>query len=144
MTQEFDQHLDDMLEEEDAIPVPRKRYQSTLGDKDRRKITGKINIAKGRAVKLENLRKKKEQEANEIEIYSGSDSDSSDDEYVRKPKKGNKYKSKIQELEDKLISMQKKAKAKKKTNIKKIAIQLPPQAAPSRGDISQLTRILNL
>ena len=80
---------------------------------------------------------KKEQEANEIEIYSGSDSDSSDDEYVRKP-------SKIQELEDKLISMQKKAKAKKKTNIKKIAIQLPPQAAPSRGDISQLTRILNL
>jgi len=64
--------------------------------------------------------------------------------YIKKKKVNHKYKSKIKELEDKLISMQKKAKAKKKTNIKKIAIQLPPQAAAVRGDISQLTRILNL
>lgn len=147
---ELEQQMNEMIEEQEAIPIPRQRYKSTLGDKDRRKQTAKINIAKGRQVKLDNLKRKKEEEAGEIDIYSESDSESSDDEYVRKKKKhtlgkSNVYKQKIQELEQQLFAMEKKNKAKKKAKgVKKISIQLAQPAAVKQADVSRLSKLLSL
>ena len=153
MNQEFS---DD--EQQVALTQVLSKYKSTKGEADRRRETSKANMAKARAAKLEALRKKKEEESNQIEIGdSDDDSDFSEDsesdyeDIVLKKKppaqKGRGRQAQVdedtiaqlvQQQLAQLLSQQggkkKKAAAKKPTVRKKTVIQLntpAPATAPS-------------
>ena len=117
-----------------------QKYKSTKGAADKRKETSKANMAKARAAKLTALKKKKEEEANQIHIEDSSsdDSDSSDSDdsgddgdlvikKLKRSKGGNADSSRIARIEEALIqlAMQKgKGKKKKPAVKKKTVIQL--------------------
>ncbi len=128
------------------VPPPRKRYQSTKGDNDKRKTTSKANMEKARQAKLAQIKREKELANSQFEILdsdSGSDSSSSEEELVISKVKKSKKKlhtspvrgsgkavadSRIDRLEAIMMNLAKTAqkKAKKKVIQKKTIVQLPP------------------
>ena len=120
-----------------------QKYKSTKGAADKRKETSKANMAKARAAKLAALKKKKEEEANQIHIEDSSSDDSEDSgssdsddsgddgdlviKKLKRSKGGNADSSRIARIEEALIqlAMQKgKGKKKKPAVKKKTVIQL--------------------
>lgn len=120
----------------------RPRYKSSKGDADQRKKTSIDNMAKARAVKLERLREEKAEQESQIEISDSDytdDSSSSEEELMIVPKKKrlskpvkkqsySKDADRIQEMENKILSLISANKRKKKQKVvKKTIIQMPQQ-----------------
>lgn len=150
MNKELEKEMSEMIEQEE-VPKPREKYKSTKGDLDRRKITAKVNLAKGRAAKLEKLRQQREEDQNEYEIdtQSESESESSEEEpkkktkrYVEQKPNTSHFEEHIKALEAKLAKMEKAKKKAKKRPIKKTVIQLQPYHQPTVG--GKLKNLLDL
>jgi len=131
-------------EQKVEVPPPRKRYQSTKGENDKRKTTSKANMEKARLAKLANMKRVKEIANSQYEIPDGdsdseSESSSSEEELVISKVKKNKHKkkihtspvrgvpeSRIDRLEAMMMNLAKsQKKAKKKVIERKTIVQLP-------------------
>ena len=141
---------DEILEPEvDEQPVGKQKYKSTK-DQTKRREQAKLNLAKGRETRANNIKKKKQQESSQYIVHESEEEVSSSEseleyELITKSKSKAKSKTKSKELDssalqkrlakmEELLMKQMKQAKKAKRPIRQTIVQSPQFQTPAQNN----------